>query len=91
MDYVWAHPGAQRAAACCDGIAASRPSKETPYERNCSGSKPSATFVITRMAAAQVVRQITDRLCDGSAEELLPAMVDYGAVDRRELDGRQSC
>ena len=35
--------------------------------------------------AAKAVRQIIDRLCDGSVEQLLVGMVDNEVIDRRDL------
>ena len=35
--------------------------------------------------AAKAVRQIIDRLCDGSVEQLLVGMVDNEVIDKRDL------
>lgn len=37
-------------------------------------------------AAAQAVRQVIDRFCGGSVEELLLGLVDHRVVDRRQLE-----
>jgi predicted transcriptional regulator len=39
-----------------------------------------------RSVAARAVRQIIDRLCQGSVEELVSGMVDAKVLSRRELD-----
>jgi BlaI family transcriptional regulator, penicillinase repressor len=36
--------------------------------------------------AAQAVKRIVDRLCNGSVEELLLGMVDHAVLDRREFE-----
>jgi predicted transcriptional regulator len=36
--------------------------------------------------AAGAVRQIIDRLCGGSVEQLLVGMVEHEVIDRRELE-----
>jgi len=36
--------------------------------------------------AASAVRQIIDRLCGGSVEQLLVGMVEHEVIDRRELE-----
>jgi BlaI family penicillinase repressor len=35
--------------------------------------------------AAKAVRQIIDRLCDGSVEQLLVGMVDNEVIDKKDL------
>jgi predicted transcriptional regulator len=39
-----------------------------------------------RNLAARAVRQIIDRFCQGSVEELVSGMVDAGVLSNRELD-----
>ena len=39
-----------------------------------------------RSPAARAVRQIVDRLCHGSVEELVPGMVDARVLSNKELD-----
>lgn len=39
-----------------------------------------------RSLAARAVRQIIDRLCQGSVEELVSGMVDAKVLSKRELD-----
>jgi BlaI family penicillinase repressor len=99
MDYVWAHPRTS-ASACRDGIAATRPLKENTvrtllqrleakgYVRHDTDGR---TFLYSAVEprtsiAAQAVRQIIDRFCGGSVEELLAGMVAHDVVDRRELE-----
>ena len=38
-----------------------------------------------RSVMAEAVRQIMDRFCEGSLEELLVGMVEHNIVDRKEL------
>jgi BlaI family transcriptional regulator, penicillinase repressor len=40
-----------------------------------------------RSLAARAVRQIVDRLCQGSVEELVSGMVEAKVLSKRELDG----
>ena len=40
-----------------------------------------------RSLAARAVRQIVDRLCQGSVEELVSGMVEAKVLSNRELDG----
>ena len=98
MDYIWAHPRSS-AAACRDGMASFRPLKENTirtllqrletkgYVRHETEGR---TFFYSAMEArtsiaAQAVRQVIDRFCGGSVEELLLGMVDHDIVDRQEL------
>jgi len=43
-------------------------------------------FEPARSLAARAVRQIVDRLCHGSMEELISGMVDAKVLSKRELD-----
>src|ERR1700722_4258055 len=100
MDYVWANPGCT-AGACRDALSESaRPMKEstvrTLFQRletkgyvapevdgrtyRYQASEPKTNV------AAEAVRQIVDRFCGGSVEELLVGMVDNDVVGGRELE-----
>jgi BlaI family transcriptional regulator, penicillinase repressor len=98
MDYVWSHPGCS-VTSCQEGLAASRPLKEstvrTLFQR--LEAKGYVTHVVDGRTylysasqrrsniAAKAVKQIIDRFCGGSLEELLVGMVDNDIVDGKEL------
>jgi BlaI family transcriptional regulator, penicillinase repressor len=44
-----------------------------------------------RSLAARAVRQIIDRFCQGSVEELVSGMVEAKVLSKRELDGLEAC
>jgi predicted transcriptional regulator len=98
MDYVWKNPGCT-ASACRDALANVRPLKETTvrtlFQRLESKGyvthKVDGRTYVYRAAearknvAAQAVRQIVDRFCGGSLEEMLVGLVDNDVVSRKEL------
>ena len=98
MDYVWQHPDST-VAACRDGLASTRPLKETTvrtlFQRletkgYVTHKLDGRTFLYRaaearKNVAAQAVRQIVDRFCGGSLEELLVGLVDNDVVSRKEL------
>jgi predicted transcriptional regulator len=99
MDIIWAHPGTT-AESCREALAASsRPLKESTVRTvlHRLEKKGYVTHKVDgrtyrysareprRKVAVQAVRQIIDRFCDGSVEQLLAGMVDHKLVDRREL------
>ena len=98
MDYVWAHPGAT-AEACRAGVASRRALKESTVRtvlRNLeekgyvSHTVDGRTYVYRaaetkRNAAVQATRQIIDRFCGGSAEELLIGLVDNRVLNPQQL------
>jgi BlaI family transcriptional regulator, penicillinase repressor len=43
-----------------------------------------------RSLAARAVRQIIDRFCQGSVEELVSGMVEAKVLSRREMDGLEA-
>ena len=100
MDYVWAHPGCT-ADDCREALAAgSRPLKESTVRTLLQRLEKKGyvahevagrTYLYRaledrRLVAAQAVKQIIDRFCGGSIEQLLVGMVDNDMVDRRELE-----
>ena len=100
MDYVWAHPRST-AEACRQALAAaSRPLKESSVrtllsrleEKGYVTHEVDGRTYLYRASearhnvAAQAVRQIIDRFCGGSVEQLLVGMVDNAVVSRRELE-----
>lgn len=99
MDFVWTHPGCS-VAECRDALAAStKPLKETTvrtiFQRLAKKGyvvheTDGRTYVYRavqprKSVAAQAVRQIINRFCGGSLEELLTGMVENDVVDRQEL------
>ena len=98
MDYVWAHAPVT-AEACREGLEANRPLKDSTirtllrrleakgYLRH---EVDGRTFLYRpteqqQTVAARAVRQIIDRLCGGSVEQLLVGMVDQEVLDRKQL------
>lgn len=98
MDYVWSHPGCT-VADCQNGLSAPRPLREstvrTLFQRleqkgYVQHESEGRTYVYRASKprsniAANAVKQIIDRFCGGSLEELLVGMVDNDVVDRKEL------
>ena len=99
MDYVWKNPGCT-ASACRDALAPVRPLKETTvrtlFQRleakgYVTHKVDGRTYVYhaaeaRKNVAAHAVRQIVDRFCGGSLEELLVGLVDNDMVSRKELE-----
>jgi BlaI family penicillinase repressor len=99
MDYVWRNPGCT-VSACRDALsAAARPMKETTvrtlFQRLAQKSyvthKVDGRTYLYRASeprknvAAQAAKQIIDRFCGGSLEELLVGLMDNDMVSRKEL------
>lgn len=99
MDYVWSHPGCS-VSACRDALDASdRSLKEntvrTIFQRlekkgYVSHEMDGRTYLYRAVeprknVAAAAVRQLIDRFCGGSLEELLVGMVENDVVSREEL------
>jgi BlaI family penicillinase repressor len=99
MDYVWKNPGCT-VSACRDALsAAAHPMKETTvrtlFQRLAqkgyvTHKVDGRTFLYRaseprKNVAAQAAKQIIDRFCGGSLEELLVGLVDNDMVSRREL------
>jgi len=98
MDYVWEHPGST-AEACREGVAKWRVLKDSTIRtilRNLeekgylTHEVEGRTFVYRaldtpRNVAVQAARQIIDRFCGGSVEELLVGMVDNQVLKPNEL------
>src|SRR5258708_36296759 len=98
MDFLWER-GACTGEACREGIADRHPLKASTirtllrrleakgYLRH---EVDGRTFLYRPLerpqkVAAHAVKQIIDRLCGGSVEELLVGMVDHEVLDRKEL------
>lgn len=98
MDFVWRHPGCT-VSACRDALAAARPMKETTVRtlfqrlevKGYVTHKVDGRTFLYRAAeprkniAAQAAKQIIDRFCGGSLEELLVGLVDNDMVSTKEL------
>jgi predicted transcriptional regulator len=101
MEYVWAHPASTVDACRegLAGLAGLRPLKESTVRTLLQRleKKGYVTHTVEGRAflyraserqhdvAAQAVKQIVDRLCGGSVEQLLVGMVENRFVDRQEL------
>jgi BlaI family penicillinase repressor len=89
MDYVWAHPNCT-AEMCREGLAGQRRLKDSTIRTilrkledkgYVTHKVEGRTFVYRavdtkRGVAAQAVKQLIDRFCGGSVEELLVGLVD---------------
>lgn len=98
MDYVWAHPNCT-AESCREGIAGQRPLKDSTIrtilrkleEKSYVTHKVEGrTFVFRavdtkRNVAVQAARQLIDRFCGGSVEELLVGLVDNQVLQPKQL------
>jgi predicted transcriptional regulator len=99
MDYVWRH-GASTAEACREALAASRPMKDSTIrtvlrrleEKGYLTHEVEGRTFVYRAAdrrqnvAVRAVKNIIDRFCGGSAEELVLGMVDNEVLDRGQLE-----
>jgi predicted transcriptional regulator len=99
MDYVWAH-GPVSAEACREALASRRPMKESTIrtvlrrleQKGYVAHEVSGRTFIYRAAelrqnvAVRAVKNIIDRFCGGSAEELVIGMVDNAVLDRKQLE-----
>jgi len=98
MEYVWAQPGCT-AETCREGIAVRRPLKDSTVRtilRNLEAKgyvtheADGRTFVYRaahtqRNVAVQAARQLIDRFCRGSVEELLIGLVDNQVLAPKQL------
>jgi BlaI family penicillinase repressor len=98
MDHFWAH-GPSTAEACRESLAASRPMKDSTVrtvlrrleEKGYLTHEVEGRTFIYRAAdarenvAVRAVKNIIDRFCGGSAEQLLLGMVDNEVLDRKQL------
>jgi BlaI family transcriptional regulator, penicillinase repressor len=99
MDYIWSH-GPSTAEACREALAGSRPMKDSTIRtvlrrleekgyvtHNVEGR----TFIYRAVdrrqnVALRAVKNIIDRFCGGSAEELVLGMVDSEVLDHKQLE-----
>ena len=98
LDYVWANPDCT-AESCREGIAPQRILKDSTIRtilRNLeekgyvTHTVAGRTFVYRaadtrRNIAVEAARQLIDRFCDGSVEELLVGLVDNQVLEPKQL------
>lgn len=99
MDYLWAR-GPANSEQVREGLASRRPMKDATV-RTILRRLEQKGYVTHRVdgrtyiysgaerpqnVAVSAVRQIIDRFCSGSVEQLLVGMVDQEVVSRRELE-----
>ena len=99
MDYVWSH-GPCTAEACREGLTVSNPMKDSTirtilrrleakgYVRHGISGR---TFIYRaaegrQNVAVRAVKNIIDRFCGGSAEQLVIGMVDNEVLDPKQLE-----
>lgn len=99
MDFVWSH-GPCSAEACREALKPARPLKESTVrtilrrleEKGFVTHATEGRTYIYRAAegrrnvAVRAVKNIIDRFCGGSAEELVIGMVDNAVIDREQLE-----
>lgn len=99
MDTIWAFGGPATADQVREALAPRRPLKDSTVRTVLRRLEEKGylthrvegrTYVYTAVAAQNVavraVRQIIDRFCGGSVEELIVGMVEEEVLDRRELE-----
>jgi BlaI family penicillinase repressor len=99
LEHVWAH-GPCSAEACREALAATRPMKESTIRTvlrrleekgYVNHTIEGRTFIFSasqdrQNVAVRAVKNIIDRFCGGSAEELVIGMVDHAVLDRKQLE-----
>lgn len=99
MDYVWTH-GPCTSEACREALADARPMKESTIRTVLrrleekgfvAHSLDGRTFVYRAAEARQnvaalAVKNIIDRFCGGSAEQLVIGMVDNKVIDKEQFE-----
>ena len=99
MDYLWSH-GSTTAEACREALASTRPMKDstvrTVFRRleekgYVTHEVDGRTFVYKasdqrQNVAVRAVKNIIDRFCGGSVEQLVVGMVDNDVLDRKQLE-----
>ncbi len=99
MDYVWSH-GPCSSEECREALAQARPMKESTIrtvlrrleEKGYVAHELNGRTFIYRAAearqhvAVRAVKNIIDRFCGGSAEQLVIGMVDNQVLDRKQLE-----
>jgi predicted transcriptional regulator len=99
MDYIWSH-GPATAESCREALASTRPMKDSTVrtvlrrleqKRYVTHEVEGRTFIYKaldrrRNVAVRAVKNIIDRFCGGSAEELVLGMVDNEVLDQKQLE-----
>src|SRR6516162_2100799 len=99
MDYIWSH-GAATAESCREALASTRPMKDSTIrtvlrrleqKRYLGHEVEGRTFIYKALdrrqnVAVRAVKNIIDRFCGGSAEELVLGMVDNEVLDQKQLE-----
>ena len=98
MDYIWSH-GSSTAESCREGLAPTRPMKDSTIrtvlrrleeKEYVTHEVAGRTFIYKAVdrrqnVAVRAVKNIIDRFCGGSAEELVLGMVDNEVLDHKQL------
>jgi len=98
MEYVWAHPDCT-AENCREGLAGQRKLKDSTIrtvlrkleeKSYVTHAVDGRTFVYRpvdtkRNVAVQAAKQLIDRFCEGSVEELLVGLVDNQLLEPKQL------
>jgi BlaI family penicillinase repressor len=98
MEYLWTH-GASSSEACREALASSRPMKDSTIRTvlrrleekgYVAHETEGRTFIYKasdqrQNVAVRAVKNIIDRFCGGSAEQLVLGMVDNAVIDRNQL------
>ena len=99
MDYIWSQ-GPITAESCREALAATRPMKDSTIrtvlrrleeKRYVTHEVEGRTFVYRAVdrrqnVAVRAVKNIIDRFCGGSAEELVLGMLDNEVLDQKQLE-----
>ena len=99
MDYIWSR-GPTTAESCREALASTRPMKDSTIrtvlrrleeKQYVTHEVEGRTFIYRALdrrqnVAVRAVRNIIDRFCGGSAEELVVGMVDNEVLDQRQLE-----
>jgi BlaI family transcriptional regulator, penicillinase repressor len=99
MDYVWSH-GPCTAETCREALASTAPMKDSTirtvlrrleHKGYLSHRTEGRTFIYKALdarqnVAARAVKNIIDRFCGGSAEQLVLGMVDNAVLDGKQLE-----
>jgi BlaI family transcriptional regulator, penicillinase repressor len=99
MDYIWSR-GPSTAEKCREALASSKPMKDSTIrtilrrleEKGYVTHATEGRTFIYRAAdarenvAVRAVKNIIDRFCGGSAEQLVLGMVDNAVIDRKQLE-----
>jgi len=99
MDYIWSH-GDSTSESCREALASSRPMKDSTIRTvlrrleekgYLTHEVEGRTFIYSAIdrrqnVAVRAVKNIIDRFCGGSAEELVLGMVDNEVLDQKQLE-----